>query len=100
MPKNSNDLCYEMLYMLLHLHNFYTQSYYYDALYLPNLLTIGPTKSDPKNPPRGYIETVMDHRSVRRLPSIGSPYRRKYALEVKFIMCYKTNTNACRVTAQ
>lgn len=54
-------------------YGIFTKVHFCYALYLPNLLTKGPTMRDPKNPPSGYIETVRDHRRVRRLLSITAP---------------------------
>lgn len=44
---------------------------FYNLNYLPNLFTNGPTMRDPKNPPSGNMDTVTDHRRVRRLSNIG-----------------------------
>lgn len=41
--------------------------------YLPNLSTKGPTRREPMKPPKGNMDTVTDHRSVRVKESKKSP---------------------------
>lgn len=41
--------------------------------YLPNLSTKSPTRREPRKPPKGYMDTVTDHSSVRVKESRDSP---------------------------